>query len=139
MAILKFFNIECTSAYPKDHSCEVSLQSELKINFHGYHGNDGHFIVNSQLFRPSKYNHRRSSANLKPLCRTICICLSSYRIPRSLDIWFLTTSHVTGKTNNKRKRSENSKWVIDCCLTSTQQFFSYVNWLFCEKPHSRRS
>jgi hypothetical protein len=43
VAILKISNPKCTT-YPKDHSCEVSLQSNLKIfNFHGYHGNNGHF------------------------------------------------------------------------------------------------
>jgi hypothetical protein len=35
----------CASAHPKDHSCEVSLQSDQKhfsSTFHGYHGNGGH-------------------------------------------------------------------------------------------------
>ena len=42
------FNLECTSLHPKDHSCEVSLQSDknnIFFKFHGYHGNGGHFEI----------------------------------------------------------------------------------------------
>ena len=39
MAILKIANHECTTTHAKDHSCEVSLQSDQ--NFHGNHGNGG--------------------------------------------------------------------------------------------------
>jgi hypothetical protein len=42
------FNLECTSSHPKDHSCEVSLQSDknnIFSNSHGYHGNGGHFEI----------------------------------------------------------------------------------------------
>jgi hypothetical protein len=30
---LKIFNLEYTSAHPKDHSCEVSLESDKKKTF----------------------------------------------------------------------------------------------------------
>ena len=49
MATAAFFktpNPKCTSTHPKDQSCDVQLQSANNIiffNFHGYHGNDGHF------------------------------------------------------------------------------------------------
>jgi hypothetical protein len=43
VAILKITNHKCTYTHPKDHSCEVSLQSNQNLfsNFHGNHGNGG--------------------------------------------------------------------------------------------------
>ena len=43
--ISEMFDPEWTSSHPKDHSCEVSLQSDkaYPLNIHGYPGNGGYF------------------------------------------------------------------------------------------------
>ena len=43
VAILKMSYPKCTTTHPNDHSCEISLQSDIFFNSHGYHGNGGHF------------------------------------------------------------------------------------------------
>jgi hypothetical protein len=45
VAILKISNPKWTTTHAKDHFCEVALLSDQTkhFNFHGYHGNGGHF------------------------------------------------------------------------------------------------
>jgi hypothetical protein len=41
--------------------------------------------------------------------------------------WFLLFKYVMTRTRYVW-RTYNNKWVNDCCVTPTQQFFSYIIW-----------
>ena len=53
--IFKITNPKCTSTHPKDHSCEISLQSDQKYFFPEENNSPKNSIVNTNYLCSSKY------------------------------------------------------------------------------------